>query len=157
MTSVTYLNLFNLIQNNDYNGLEELLSKVKNKIDINQNLLPSMIDDKSSSLMDFLYYTPLYLATKLGNIDIVGLLLQHGANARTIVSEKNGLFASSYDLTLLNDKPELTEMFNKYVEKYNGVSVIKTKIRSENTTSFNFRRKSTELEFAPAKGKTQKF
>lgn len=155
-----FLNLFGLIKHNQEDAVEQYLDELQREnIDINQNLVPNMLQsiDDEQVYKDCMYYTPLYLATKIGNKKIIDRLLKDGANPRALVSEYNGLMASPYDLTILNNQPELTEMFNKYVEKYNSVAVIKTKVRSENTVSFNFRRKGNDLDIAPAQGKIQKF
>lgn len=158
---MTYLNIFHLIKNDDIDNLSKVL---KNEdVDLNQHLLPSMLND-DVSLSDCIYYTPLYLATKMNKTEIMDLLLEHGANARSVISEKNGLFVSPYDLTILNNRPDLTEKLSRYVEHCHSLTVIRTKTRSEKTTSFNFRRQKIKADQAfqdyktvPENGISQKF
>lgn len=147
--SLSLFNLFSLIAEENVDGVVKFLEKTA--ININQYLLPSQISDESFTQYE--YYTPLYFATKLNNQEIIKALLKNGADVNKVVHDKEGLFASSYDYATLNNNMELVNFFNQYVTEKSSQS-IRTKKRSENALSFDFKSKKKAI---PAEGVLQRF
>lgn len=159
-TGHIFADIFYSIKNKDTLLLKGLLSQFTQSalnININSYLLPDMIEDekRKAELEDVMYYTPLYLATKLNNSEAIDLLLESGADVRTLVNEKNGLFASAYDLTVLYQNTELNGKFAQYVNQHNALANIKTKKRGENVMSFNFGSRKKRKANVKVKGEFQ--
>lgn len=142
--------IFSAIKNQDLSLLEQALKD--DDVDLNTHFLPSMLTNPS--LDDCLYYTPLYLATKMNNLAIIELLLNNGADVKTVVNGDDGLFVSSYDYVILNQNEELTQIFNKYAST-NSLLSTRTKKRSENAPLFNFATKKPKSK--SARGVLQSF
>ena len=160
MNTENYTKIFFAIKNNDIESLKEIFSNNKN-VDLNERVTDEVLTYSNKLELNFLdnckNYTPIHLAVKLeSSHEIVELLLKNGADVNKVVSEPNSLFLSTYNYTILNSKKELTTMFNKYIEENNGKSSIRTKKRSENTKTFNFKKASKE-NVQKLNGKVQKF
>lgn len=130
------LSVCDLIKENKINDLKEL---IKNKqIDPNQRDL----EGKSCS------FTPLYWSVKLGSLDAVELLLSSGADPTMVVNDPLECYGTPLDLATILGYDEIEDLIrrhlNKDIESYTfSFKAIRTKLRSKNTLSFNFKSKKT--------------
>ena len=119
-------NLFYAIRDN--NDILPSLSSIK---DINFRLMP---DSKlAEDLKAFCFQTPLYLATKLGNVDAIKKLLAYGASTDIISSDlaNGGMFASAHNYVVMSGSEELIALFDENAV-VKGISGVSTKKRSAN-------------------------
>lgn len=124
-------NIINLIKNNDINSLENFLKN--NNVNLNHR------DETENSCS----WTPLYWSVKLNQVEIVDLLISHGADINLVVNDPFECYGTALDLATLLGHEEIENVMRKYMIQENegksAYKAIRTKLRSSNTHAFNFK------------------
>lgn len=136
------IDIFKAIYQKDATGLQKLIGGLK---DIDFHLSPESITEKLAYLRDFVYQTPLYMATKTNQVELVKVLLNGGSDIDMLSSDKDTLFASPYNYVVLNGNEELMSIFAEYAEN-KSVASISTKNRSKNVSTTDYRKKRKSKE-----------
>lgn len=137
-------------QNANYN-LNQTIKKeiIQNLISKNNNEVIFSGENFTLNLNNIFLNSPLFLATQIANssknTNIILTLLQYGANVHLVSKHDDGLCVSPYDLSLILNNLDISDIFVKFDNDL-SVQSIRTKTRSVNAKSFNFQKRKKNEE-----------
>lgn len=115
------------------NKPSELEKKLKSNVDLNQR------DEEGKTFS----WTPLYWGVKMGHVECVKILLNHGADINIVVNDSEECCGTVLDLATLRNDEEMEVILREYAEKEDvslgqSFKAIRTKLRGK-APAFNFR------------------